>query len=165
MNKEKLKERLAKLTGGLHIINVGGSTEVEVNERKERATDAVLATKAAIKSGIVPGGEVIFLSLIDFLKPENENEEYAYRILNKALMSPFAKLLKNAGLDAGEMKTKLVKEGDGIDVTTGEVKDMIKEGIIDPALVAQEAIKNGISVAISIITSDGIICEQEEEKK
>lgn len=165
-NKEKLRERLAKLTGGLHIVNVGGNTETEVDEKKERAKDAVLATKAAIRSGIVPGGEVIFLSLDD-LTPKSEDEDYAYRILKKALRAPFDKLLQNAGLDPGEMKNKLGNSpfGCGVDVTTGEIKNMIKSGIIDPALVPQEAIKNAVSIAISIITSDGIVAEIEDEPK
>lgn len=160
--KEKLKERLARLTGGVYVVKVGGNTEVEAEERKERVDDAILATKAAIEGGIIPGGEVIFLSAREVLKPTNENEDYAYRILNRALEKPFNKLVENAGYDAGEMRSRL-KDGMGIDVTTGELVDLVDKGIVDPAKVAKEAIRNAVSVAVSLITSDAVICEYEEK--
>lgn len=166
-NVEKLKERLAKLTGGVHVVKVGGQTEIEAEERNERADDAIKATKAAIEEGIVPGGEIVFLAIMDKLKPENENEEYAFRILRKALTKPFEKLVENAGLNAGKMMALLQGEnfGFGVDVSDGEIKHMVKEGIVDPALMASEAIRNGVSTALAIITSDGIVAEIEEEKK
>ena len=163
---EKLKERLAKLTGGVHVVKVGGQTEMEAEEKNERADDAIKATRAAIEGGIVPGGEIIFLEVIDKLVAQNEDEEYAFRILRKALAKPFEILVENAGLNSGKMMALLQAEkfGFGVDVKDGEIKNMIKEGIVDPTLVATEAIKNGISVASSIIMSDGIVAEIEDEK-
>lgn len=165
---EKLRERLAKLTGGVHVVKVGGQTEIEAEERNERADDSIKATKAAIEEGIVPGGEIVFLEVIDKLKPENEDEEYAFRILKKALTKPFEILVENAGLDAGEMRANLkFREsfGFGVDVKDGKIKNMMAEGIVDPTLVATEAIRNGVSVASAIIMSDGIVVEIQAEKK
>jgi len=162
--KEKLKERLSKRTGGVYVVKVGGATEVEAEEKYERADDAIKATHAAIEGGVVAGGETIFLEARKVLKPTNENEEYADRIVNKALEQPFNKLVSNAGFDPGEMRSKL-KNNFGIDVTTGELVDMFDAGIIDPAKVSIEAIKNAISVAVALITSDAVVCEIEEEKK
>ena len=163
--EEKLRERLAKLTGGVYTVMVGGHTEVEIDEKKERAKDAVLATKAAIEEGIVPGGEVVYLPIIDKLEADNENDEYAYRILRNALKKPFEKLVENAGLNAGRMMAGVEAKdfGWGVDVTDGKIKELKKEGIIDPAKVSKEAIKNAVSVAIQIITSDGIVAEIEEK--
>lgn len=159
-NREKLQSRLAKLIGGVYVVNVGGHTEVETRERKERAIDSVKATQAAIKGGVVPGGETIFLNLV--LEAESEDEEYAFRILNKAIKEPFNKLVENAGLNSGEMMAKI---GDkGVDVKTGEIVDLYEKGIIDPALVAKEAIENGVSVATALITSDAIVVEKKSEK-
>lgn len=173
-NKEKLKERLAKLTGGVYVVKVGGITEKEAEEKYERADDAIKATRAAIHGGVVAGGETIYLKVRDLLKPNknSENEDYAFRILRNALEKPFNKLVENAGFDPGEMRMRLSiedsksKENLGFDVTTGELVNMFEKGIIDPAMVSIEAIKNGIAVAISIITSDAIVCEiRDEEKK
>ncbi len=164
--KEKLRERLAKLSGGVYVLKVGGITDLEMKERRERAEDSILATRAAIKGGIVPGGEVIFLPILKALVTKDENEEYAFRIMRKALEKPFAKLLTNAGLNYGYYLSKLESEpfGYGVDVTDNQVKDMKKSGIIDPTLVLKEAIKNAVSVAISIITSEGIVVLREKKK-
>lgn len=167
-DKEKLKERLAKLTGGVYIVRVGGHTEIEIDEKQERANDAILATRAAIEEGIVPGGEIIYLPITQALdKPKDENEEYAFRILKKALEKPFDKLITNAGLDSGRMKAAIERRefGWGIDVIDGKLKKLEDEGIIDPAKVSKEAIRNAVSVAVQIITSDGIVCEIVEEEK
>jgi len=166
-NKQKLRERLAKLTSGVYVVHAGGNTEVEVGERKERADDAVLATQAAMRDGIVPGGEVVYLKIRDALKPKNENEDYAYRILKNALFIPFDKLLGNAGMNAGEHHAYLKDRpfGWGIDLADGGIKNLSESGIVDPALVSIEAIKNAVSVAVALITSDGVVCEVEEEKK
>jgi chaperonin GroEL len=165
--KEKLKERLAKLTGGVYVIKVGGATEIEAEEKYERADDAIKATASAIEEGIIPGGEIAFLGIMNNVQSENEEEEYAYRILKRALERPFKKLVENAGYNSGVMMTKVNPEkAIGIDVTTGEVVNMYEEGIIDPTKVATEAIRNAISVANAIITSDGIISilNDKEEK-
>jgi chaperonin GroEL len=165
-NKQKLRERLAKLTGGVYVVYVGGQTEVEMVDRKERIDDAIQATRAAMKEGIIPGGEIVFLGIDKVLKPKNDDEDYAFRILKNALKKPFEKLVENAGFNAGQLQERLSKElkGMGIDVTTGEIVNMVEKGIIDPTLVATEAIRNGVSVAISIILSGGTVCEIEEEK-
>jgi len=166
-DKEKLKERIAKMTGGVYVIKVGGSTEIEMGERKERVDDAILATQSAIKSGIVPGGEVTFLTAIKSLIPTNQNEEYAYRIITTALTKPFKKLLNNAGLDSGYYLAKIEDKpfGWGVDVTTNEIKNMIDGGIIDPSLVLTEALRSAMSVAIMVITSDvGIVLEDDDKK-
>lgn len=162
-DKEKLKERLSKMTGGVYVIKVGGATEIEMGDRKERVDDAILATQAAIQSGIVPGGEVTFLTVIKKLKPTNQNEEYAYRIITNALQKPFEKLLTNAGLNPGYYMAKLEDKefGYGVDVVMCEIKDMIKAGIVDPTSVLTEALRSAMSVAIMVITGDaGIIIDE-----
>jgi len=145
----KLKERQAKLTNGVAVIRVGGSTEVEMKERKERVDDAVHATKASMIDGIVPGGEIIYEKISHVLDTNNFGE----RILKEAIKRPFNTLIKNAGYDAGEMRT-LVSisklDNAGVDVNDGEIKDMVKEGIIDPTSVVKQAIINSVSVAIQL---------------
>ena len=157
LDQEKLKERLAKMTGGVYVVKTGGATEVEMNERKERVDDAIKATRAAIIAGIVPGGEMALLTARNKLKASNEQEEYAYRILNKACEKPFYKLLDNAGLNPGYYMAKLEREefGWGVDVTDNTIKNLLKAGIVDPTLVVTEALRSAVSVAISLITVDG----------
>ncbi len=162
--KEKYQERLAKLSGGVYVLQVGGATEVERGEKIERAFDSILATRAAIDEGIIPGGETVYLKALNVLKPKGENEEYAFRILKNALKKPFTKLVENAGLDAGEYLAKLEDKefGWGVNVETGTIENLKESGVIDPTLVAIEAVKNATSVAIALITSEGVIAEQEE---
>ncbi len=158
---EKLKERLAKLTTGIAIIKVGGATEVEMQERKERAIDAVAATKAALEDGIVIGGERAYFQIL-YAVAENTD---ANRILRRAIQKPFERLLTNSGLDIGECREKLnnyVEPNMGIDVTTGEVVDMFEKGIIDPAKVIKCALRNSVSVAIQILTVNVIITPPNE---
>lgn len=166
-DSEKLQERLSKMTGGVYVIRTGGSTELEIAERKERVDDAILATKSAIISGVVPGGETTFLKVREVLKPENENEEYAYRILSKAIQEPFKKLLRNANLDPGYFMAKLEDKsfGWGVDVTDGKIKNLMKEGIIDPADVLKEGLRSAVSVAILMLTGNVAIALHDEEKK
>ena len=163
---EKLQERLSKMTGGVYVIRTGGSTELEIAEKKERVDDAIMATKSAIKSGIVPGGEITFLNVKEALKPENPDEEYAYRILSSAIEEPFNKLLKNAALDPGYFKAKLEDRpfGWGVDVTDGNIKNLIKEGIIDPADVLKEGLRSAVSVAILMLTGHVAVVMHEEKK-
>lgn len=152
---EKLKERLGKLTNGIAIIHVGGYTEIEMKERKERVDDAVHATQAAIRGGIVPGGEVIYLTLREVLGSSTPE-----RILYKALEEPFNKLVTNGGLDAGVAREKLVNSAltnKGIDIRDGMIKNMITAGIIDPLLVIRSALYNSISVAIQLLLTEAII--------
>lgn len=162
---EKLKERLARMTGGVYVIKTGGATELEMAERKERVEDAILATRAAIKGGIVPGGETTLLNARTKLKPSGENEEYAFRILQRAVEKPFAKLLENAGLNHGYYLAKLEDRpfGWGVDVNVNEIVDLVEEGIIDPTLVITEALRSAVSVAILLISSDGSSVIYEEK--
>lgn len=159
---EKLRERLGKLTNGVAAIRVGGTTEIEMKERKERAIDAVHATRAAMQKGIVPGGETIYLTI--------RNVVYDNPILYKALEKPFRKLVENAGEDPGQTLAMLNPDpvynppNQGFDVLDGEYKNMIDAGIIDPLLVPEEAIKNAISVSIQLMTVQSIIVPDEEEK-
>jgi len=169
-DKEKIQERLAKLSGGVAVINVGAATEVELNDRKERVKDAVGATKAAVEEGIVPGGEVTLIrvtKVLDTLKLSGD-EKVGLDILKVALEQPFRWLLKNAGMDDGYF-LKLVldaKETDfGVNVATGETGSMYKFGIIDPAKVTRSALQNGASVATMILTTEALVTDIPEEKK
>jgi len=169
-DKEKIEERLAKLSGGVAVINVGAATEVELNDRKERVKDAVGATKAAVEEGIVPGGEVTLIKsarILNSLKLEND-EKVGLDILKFALEQPFRWLLRNAGLDDGYF-LKLVlesKEVDfGVDVATGLTGSMYKFGIIDPAKVTRSALQNAASVATMILTTEALITEIPEKKE
>jgi len=153
-DKEKLRERLGKLTGKISVIRVGGATEVEMKERKERVIDAVEATKAAIKEGIVAGGEVIYLQLLN----ELDDKILGEKVLREVLKQPFRQLLTNAGFDAGEKLALLMPQaqGFGFDVTDGMFKDMIKEGIVDPVMVSKRAIENAVSVVITLALLGGV---------
>ena len=156
--KEKLKERLAKLSNGVAVIKVGGQTEVEMKERKERVLDAVSSTRCALKDGIVIGGEVIYLHLRNALEKG---------ILSEALKKPFYQLLENSGLDVAEIgfDIKNPPKNMGVDVNDGKIKDMMKAGIIDPLSVPRQAIINAVSVAIQVIMIGGIVIPQHEPTK
>jgi chaperonin GroEL len=169
-DKEKLEERLAKLSGGVAVIDVGAATEVELNDKKERVKDAVGATKAAVEEGIVPGGEVTLIraaKVLDTLKLEND-EKVGLDILKYALEQPFRWLLKNAGLDEGYYLKMVAesKESDfGINVATGQTGSMYKFGIIDPAKVARTALQNAASTGSMILTTECLITELPEKKE
>lgn len=158
-DQEKLRERLGKLTNGIAILRIGGTTEVEMKERKERALDAVNATQAAIREGIVPGGEIIYLNSREIL-PGNTTGT----ILFKALRAPFNKLLENAGYNAAEWINSLQEDGIGFDVTDGQTKSMMLAGIIDPVAVPKAALRNAVSVAIQITTLGLVITNIPEVK-
>jgi chaperonin GroEL len=169
-DREKLEERMAKLSGGVAVINVGAATEVELNDRKERVKDAVGATKAAVEEGIVPGGEVTLIRAsraLDSLKLEND-EATGLNILRFALEQPFRCLLNNASMDEGYY-LRLVKDSKeqdfGINVATGETGSMLKFGVIDPAKVTRSALQNAASVATMILTTECLVTEIPEEKK
>lgn len=167
---EKLKERIAKLGAGVAVLKVGGHTEVEMQERKERAIDAVLSTKAALESGVVAGGETAYLKARKVLLPEVEKRNIAYNILYEALGEPFKKLITNAGLEPGNALAMLSFEDSpnmGYDVTDKQIKDMVKAGIIDAVKICTCAINNAVSVAIALITTKVIIVpkiSKEEDK-
>lgn len=165
LDREKIKERISRMTGGVYVIKVGGATEPEMNERVERVDDAIKATRAAIEGGIVPGGEVTLLFARNMLKAENENEEYAFRILSKAVEQPFNMLLSNAGLNPGYYLAKLEREefGFGVDVIDLKIKNMLTSGIVDPTLVVTEALRSAVSVAILLITNGGATTVNQEK--
>ncbi len=157
----KIEERLGKLTSGVAVIHVGGYTEIEMKERRERVIDGIAATKAAMREGIVPGGEIVYLQARDVL----DQDVVAERILYIALERPFRRLVENAGYDSGQMLERLKenKMGLGIDVVDGEVKNMIEVGIIDPTAVPVNALNNACSVALVILTTKAIIIPEEDD--
>ena len=169
-DKEKLQERLAKLTGGVAVINVGAATEVELKEKKERVIDAVAATKAAIAEGIVAGGEVALLragKALDTTIVAEGEEKVGVEIVKKALEQPFRQLVKNAGMDDGiALSQVMASQGNmGIDVLDGEVKDLVKAGIIDPVKVARSALQNAASIAVMVMTTNCLITDKPEPEK
>jgi len=154
--KKKLEQRLAMLSGSVGIVRVGASSKVEMKEKKDRVEDAIYATKAALKEGIVSGGGVALLNASQNLTPDNIGEE----LLFKAIKSPFNTILENAGL---EQVAPRPQKGLGVDVVTGESVDMIKSGIIDPVLVTKSALKNAVSVVSTIISADCVISNMRDE--
>jgi len=165
-DKEKLSERLAKLSGGVAVINVGAATEVEMNDRKERVKDAVGATKAAIEEGIVPGGEVTLIraaKALDVLASSvTGDEKLGVDILRYAMEQPFRWLVKNAGLDDGYYLKMIQNEklkDFGINVANGQTGSMTQFGIIDPAKVTRSALQNAASVATMILTTEALVTE------
>ena len=148
--KKKLQERLAMLTGYVGIIRVGGNSKIELKEKKDRVEDAIYAVKAALQEGIVPGGGIALLNAANSIKPENIGE----KILVEAIKSPFFTIMDNAGIENYDMPDL---KGVGYDVTTGKSVDMIKSGIVDPALVTKTALKNAISVVSTIISANCVI--------
>jgi len=170
-DKEKLEERLAKLTGGVAQINVGAATEVELNEKKERVKDAVGATKAAIEEGILPGGGVALLkakAVLGKLVAESEDEKVGIEIVRDALEMPTRWLAKNAGEDDGYVLHKIedTKDGDyGFNALTGEFGSMTKFGILDPLKVTRSALQNAASVAMMVLTTEGLVTDIPEKKE
>ncbi len=166
-DKEKLQERLAKLTGGVAVINVGAATEIEMKEKKERVIDAVAATKAAIEEGIVAGGEIALLrvaSALQNLKGILDEEKVGVEIVRKALEQPFRRLIQNAGLDEGVSLAKVLETTGnmGIDVNDGKMKDLVKAGVIDPVKVTRSALQNAASVAIMVMTTNVLVTDKPE---
>jgi len=169
-DKEKLQERLAKLTGGVAVINVGAATEIEMKEKKERVVDAVAATKAAIEEGIVPGGEIALIRVsqaLDKLKPDNDEEKLGVAIIKNSLDKPFRRLVENAGMDAGVALAEILRSTGnmGIDASDGKLKDLVKAGVIDPVKVTRTALQNAASVAVMVMTTNVLIADQPEKEK
>lgn len=171
-DREKLQERLAKLAGGVAVINVGAATEIELKEKKERVLDAVAATKAAVEEGIVPGGEVTFVrarKALDLLAKTltSDDEKHGIRILHDALSMPIRMLARNAGADDGWV-LKTVEENKsadyGYNALTDEFGSMLAMGIVDPAKVTRSALQNGASVAIMILTTEALVTDIPEKK-
>ncbi|MDP4031158.1 MAG: chaperonin GroEL [Patescibacteria group bacterium] len=169
-DKEKLQERLAKLSGGVAVINVGAATEIELKETQERVKDAVGATKAAVEEGIVPGGGVTLLraaKALGTVKPANEDEKIGLEILRYALSQPVRLLAENSGAEAGWV-VKKVEAGTadfGFNALTLEFGSMLKQGILDPAKVTRTALQNAASVAGMILTTECLITDKKEDEK
>ena len=168
-DKEKLQERLAKLAGGVAVIKVGGSTEVEVKERKDRVDDALNATRAAVEEGIVPGGGVALLrakKAIEALKSNNPDVQAGINIVSKALEAPLRQIVENAGVEGSIVVGKLLeKSGNyGFDAQNEEYVDMVAAGIIDPTKVVRVALQDAASVASLLITTEAMIAEKPKDK-
>jgi len=174
-DKEKLQERLAKLSGGVAIIRVGAATETELKEKKHRVEDALSATRAAIEEGIVPGGEIVFINAVaalDKVKITGDDENIGIVIVRKALEAPIRKLAENAGQDGAviiENIRRLAKEQGnkhlGYNVITNEYSDMVKDGVIDPLKVVRGALENAASIVAMILTTECLITDVPEKEK
>jgi chaperonin GroEL len=169
-DREKLQERLAKLAGGVAVIKVGGSTEVEVKEKKDRVDDALHATRAAVEEGIVPGGGVTLLyaaKAIQKLKPANDDQRVGIDIVRKALAVPAKQIVVNAGADGSIVVGKLMEKGDfewGYDAQTDQYVNMYKAGIVDPVKVVRTALQDAASVAGLIITTEAAVAERPKKE-
>jgi chaperonin GroEL len=169
-DREKLQERLAKLAGGVAVIRVGGSTEVEVKERKDRVDDALNATRAAVEEGIVPGGGVALArasKVLAALKPANEDQRVGLEIVRRAVQAPLRQIAENAGEDGAVIAGKILENDTysfGFDAQTGEYKDLVQAGIIDPTKVVRTALQDAASVAGLIVTTEALIAEKPEKK-
>jgi len=168
-DREKLQERLAKLSGGVAVIGVGAATEVELKEKKHRVEDALSATRAAVEEGIVPGGGVALINamnVLDDLKLDYDDENTGVRIVHKALQMPMRGIVQNAGLDGGVVQQQIMNEQKakkntnlGYDVMSNAIVDMIAAGIIDPAKVTKGALENAASIAAMILTTEALITD------
>jgi len=169
-DKEKLQERLAKLAGGVAIINVGAATETEMKERKARVEDALHATRAAVEEGIVPGGGVALLRCLgamDTVKPENDDERIGVDIVKRAIESPTRVLADNAGEEGSVIvqEVKKRKGNEGYNVSTGVYEDLVKAGVVDPKKVTRTALQNAASIAGLLLTTECLVTEIPKEKQ
>jgi chaperonin GroEL len=167
-DKEKLQERLAKLSGGVAVVKVGAATETEMKEKKHRVEDALQATRAALEEGIVPGGGVALLSAQDAINLElfeEADERTGARIVRRALEEPMRQIAENAGLEGSVVvnDVRKAKKGQGLNAANGEIVDLVKEGIIDPAMVTRSALQNAASIAKNILTTEAIVAEVPEK--
>jgi chaperonin GroEL len=169
-DREKLQERLAKLAGGVAVIRVGGSTEVEVKERKDRVDDALHATRAAVEEGIVPGGGTALARaslVLAHMVPENEDQKFGIEIIRKAIQTPLRQIAENAGEDGAVIAGKVLENSEyawGFDAQLGEYKNLIDAGIIDPTKVVRTALQDAASVAGLLVTTEAMIAEKPEKK-
>ncbi|ALJ36285.1 chaperonin GroEL [Azospirillum brasilense] len=169
-DREKLQERLAKLAGGVAVIRVGGATEVEVKERKDRVDDAMHATRAAVEEGVVAGGGTALLyatKALDALKPINDEQRVGIEIIRRALQAPVRQIAYNAGTDGSIVVGKLLDQNDanfGYDAQKGEFTDLVAAGIIDPVKVVRTALQDAASIAGLLITTEAMIAEKPEKK-
>ena len=169
-DREKLQERLAKLSGGVAVIKVGGASELEVKEKKDRVEDALHATRAAVKEGIVPGSGVALLyatKALDTVKPENDDQRVGVEIIRKALQAPLRQIAANAAVDGSVIVGKLLETGrmtEGYDAQKGEYTDMFQSGIIDPTKVVRTALEGASSIGGLLITTEAMVADKPEEK-
>jgi len=168
-DKEKLQERLAKLAGGVAVINVGAATETEMKEKKARVEDALQATRAAVEEGIVPGGGVALLrclAAMDTVKPDNEDERIGVDIIKRAVEYPTRVLAENAGVEGSVVvqETKRRKGNEGYNVSTGVYEDLVKAGVVDPKKVTRTALQNAASIAGLLLTTECVVTEIPSEE-
>ncbi|WP_298191755.1 chaperonin GroEL [Novosphingobium sp.] len=170
-DREKLQERVAKLAGGVAVIRVGGATEVEVKEKKDRVDDALHATRAAVEEGILPGGGIALLRAtqrLNDLKPANDDQQSGIDIVRRALRAPTRQIADNAGEDGSYIVGKLLESDDynwGFNAATGTYEDLVKAGVIDPAKVVRTALQDAASVASLLITTEALIAELPKDEK
>ena len=170
-DREKLQERVAKLAGGVAVIRVGGATEVEVKEKKDRVDDALHATRAAVEEGILPGGGIALLRAtqkLSDLKPANDDQQSGIDIVRRALRAPTRQIADNAGEDGSYIVGKLLESEDynwGFNAATGAYEDLVKAGVIDPAKVVRTALQDAASVASLLITTEALIAELPKDEK
>ena len=169
-DREKLQERLGKISGGVAVLRVGGSSEVEVKEKKDRIDDALNATRAAVKEGVVAGGGVALLyatKALDKLTPENQDQKVGVDIIRKAIQAPIRQIAENAGVDGAVVAGKLLESKDfnyGYNAAAGEYTDMIKSGIVDPTMVVRTALQDAASVGGLLITTEAMVTEIPEKE-
>lgn len=169
-DREKLQERLAKLSGGVAVLRVGGASEVEVKEKKDRIDDALNATRAAVKEGVVAGGGVALLysaKVLDGLKPDNQDQKVGIDIIRKATQAPIRQIAENAGVDGAVVAGKLLESTDtnfGYNAQSGEYTDMVKAGIIDPTKVVRTALQDAASVGGLLITTEAMVTEAPQKE-
>jgi chaperonin GroEL len=162
-DREKLQERLAKLSGGVAVVKVGAATETEMKEKKHRVEDALQATRAALEEGIVPGGGVALLRAADAIKVDayEDDEQTGAKIVLRALEEPLRQIAENAGLEGSVVvnDVRKAKKGHGLNAATGEIVDLVAAGIIDPAMVTRSALQNAASIGKNILTTEAIVAE------
>jgi chaperonin GroEL len=169
-DREKLQERLAKLAGGVAVIRVGGGSEVEVKERKDRVDDALHATRAAVEEGVVAGGGVPLARaslILSKLKADNDDQRFGIEIVRKAVQTPLRQIAENAGEDGAVISGKILDRDEynwGFDAQTGEFKDLVKAGIVDPTKVVRTALQDAASVAGLLVTTEAMVAEKPEKK-
>jgi chaperonin GroEL len=169
-DREKLQERLAKLAGGVAVIKVGGVTEMEVKEKKDRVDDALNATRAAVEEGILPGGGVALIraqSSLDRLRAANEDQKVGIAIIRRALQAPARQIAENAGEDGPVVAGKIIDKGDyafGYNAATGEYGNLVKQGVIDPAKVVRTALQDAASIAGLLITTEAMVAEKPKKQ-
>jgi len=168
-DREKLQERLAKLAGGVAVVKVGAATETEMKEKKHRVEDALQATRAALEEGIVPGGGVALLNAVKSINLEgfsDPDERTGASIIVRALEEPLRQLAYNAGLEGSVVVNQVRKapKGQGLNVDTNEVEDLVKAGVIDPTMVTRSALQNAASIAKNIVTTEAVVAEMPEKQ-